>query len=207
MTAWLARHLLNVACDTLPADRTVWGLAMRSELEEAIERGQGLTFALGCIMASLTERFARSPGRFAPARGVIALALIGPVTVFYLGCAWSAWRLLSLGDDPYLSALRRSDSDMTAAAAYLGSAPIFMGLLFLLASAHLCAGVQFAFGRMPPLILSLASATLLSMTTVILIHDVTSGWQGAVWQGVGVGVQAILASILLMSQSREGFVR
>lgn len=59
--------------------RRDWALAMRAELEAAVDDGQPLAFALGCLASALREMPLHAEGRFHLANHAIAVGMVIPI--------------------------------------------------------------------------------------------------------------------------------
>lgn len=57
MPTWIARRVMALATSNLPAERGVWGQAMRAEFE-SLQTGR-LSWALGCLVAALGWRLGK----------------------------------------------------------------------------------------------------------------------------------------------------
>ena len=87
MTAILARAIMAVAEACVGDDRRYWGLAMRSELEAAIDDGKPLTFAAGCLIGALREMPKHEEGRFTLTSHAVALGLLPLAAPLIMGTA------------------------------------------------------------------------------------------------------------------------
>jgi hypothetical protein len=84
----IAIMLVDRAARWLPAQRSQWGDAMREELQHVKSDRHALEWALGCVLASFTERVrAMSVSRLGVSRWVAALewlACFGPLTALWV---------------------------------------------------------------------------------------------------------------------------
>ena len=87
MTAILARAVMALAEACLGDDRRDWALAMRSELDAAIDDGKPLTFAAGCLIGALREMPKHEEGRFALTSHAVALGLLPLAALLLVGTA------------------------------------------------------------------------------------------------------------------------
>ncbi len=85
MTAILARGVLAVAEACLGDRRRDWALAMRVELDAAIEDGRSLTFAFGCLIGALREMPRHEEGRFTLTSHAVALGLLPAAALLLMG--------------------------------------------------------------------------------------------------------------------------
>ena len=87
MTATLARAIVTVAAACLGDRRRDWALAMRNELDVAIDDGKPLAFALGCLMSALRDMPKHEEGRFTLTSHAVALGLLPLAALLMLGTA------------------------------------------------------------------------------------------------------------------------
>jgi hypothetical protein len=127
----IAAALSVYASNMLPPERSVWGRAMKNELEHIEDDLQALTWAAGCVLAVYIERggrkmdepirsfgaIVRKPSAMVPlAMSVIALAMLGGAYIFGLamghgglvrepdeGALAHLWQLLMAGQLPVLA--------------------------------------------------------------------------------------------------------
>jgi hypothetical protein len=78
VTAAVARAVMILASRCFGERRRTWAMAMQAELEVAIEDGQPLTFAIGCLASAVQEMPAHSEGRFTLAVHAIVFGLMIP---------------------------------------------------------------------------------------------------------------------------------
>jgi hypothetical protein len=87
MTATLARAVLTVAEACLGDHRREWAMAMRSELDAAIDDGKPLTFALGCLIGAVRDLPKHAEGRFMLTSHAVALGLLPAAALLMVGTA------------------------------------------------------------------------------------------------------------------------
>jgi hypothetical protein len=86
---------LSAAC--LGANRREWATAMRAEFEEAVDAGEPLRFALGCLWSAVPGLVTREEGRRALASHVLAIGILLPVAVLLLVSVASGFPYLTTG--------------------------------------------------------------------------------------------------------------
>jgi hypothetical protein len=122
MSAPVARALLSLAAACLGERRREWAMAMRGELEAAVEQGRPLAFAAGCVIAAWREMPNHREGRFALANNALALGLLVPMAGLQI--AWAAGF--------YGGPVPGSVEDLYLCDAFMGAVPSLLGLsLFL----------------------------------------------------------------------------
>jgi len=138
MTLGASRAVMTLASCCLGESRRDWAQAMEAEFEEAVNEGQPLAFATGCLLTAWREMPQHQEGRLVLASYALALGLLIPMAVFSFACA------LGL---PQLSAGRGILFGMTTASGewspYLASAqmaavPALLLLWLLLGVGRLC---------------------------------------------------------------------
>ena len=87
MTAILARAVMTLAEACLGDRRREWALAMRTELDVAIDDGKPLAFAFGCLTGALREMPKHAEGRFMLTSHAVALGLFPMVALLIVGTA------------------------------------------------------------------------------------------------------------------------
>lgn len=87
MTANLAHAVMTLAEACLGDHRRDWALAMRSEMDVAIDDGKPLSFALGCLIGALRDMPKHMEGRFALTSHAVALGLFPVTALLILGTA------------------------------------------------------------------------------------------------------------------------
>ena len=87
MTAKLARAVMRLAEACLGDRRRDWALAMRIELDVAIDDGKPLTFAVGCLTGAVRDMPKHEEGRFTLTSHAVALGLFPIVALLMLGTA------------------------------------------------------------------------------------------------------------------------
>ena len=85
MTAKLACAVMRLAEACLGDHRHDWALAMRSELDVAIDDGKPLTFALGCLTSAVRDMPKHAEGRFMLTSHVVALGLFPIAALLIVG--------------------------------------------------------------------------------------------------------------------------
>lgn len=85
MTAKLAGAVMALAEACLGDRRREWALAMRSELDVAIDEGRPLAFAVGCLTGALRDMPRHAEGRFALTSHAVALGLFPIVALLVVG--------------------------------------------------------------------------------------------------------------------------
>lgn len=134
MRTSLARAALILATHCLPQKDHAWGLAMQAELEQAIEAGQPLRFAVGCLAASLWRMPAQEEGRFSLTAHGLAIGLMVPVAAAQIsGAIFGISRFLNTGGVAAVGSLQRA----FLASAYQAGVPLLAMLALFLAAGHL----------------------------------------------------------------------
>ncbi len=180
MRATVSRAILALATFGMRSRDQGWGIAMRSELEEAIAEGAGLQFAFGCLVASWGRIPTHDEGRFSLTIHALALGLIVPIAAWQVtGLCQGFPAMLRIGDFAAPDSLQ----GYLMTSAYQGLTPLIAAVSLLLGVAHLrlawmlldrdWAGVEAA-GAM-----SLAAA----VTTIILIGLLNCDVSQALRQG------------------------
>ena len=90
MTAKLANAVMALAEACLGDRRREWALAMRSELDVAIDEGRPLAFAVGCLTGALRDMPRHAEGRFALTSHAVALGLLPIAALLIMGIAGGA---------------------------------------------------------------------------------------------------------------------
>lgn len=134
MRVALSRAILTLATLCMRSRDYGWGIAMRSELEEAIADGGGLRFAFGCLVASWGRMPAHDEGRFSLTIHAFALGLIVPIGSFQVVGLWHGFpAMLSIGD----FAVPNSLQGYLMTSAYQGLTPLIAVVSLVLGGAHL----------------------------------------------------------------------
>ena len=137
MTATLARAAMTLAEACLGDDRRDWALAMRAELDVAIDEGKPLSFALGCLMGALREMPKQAEGRFTLTSHAVALGLLPIVALLMLGAA-SAFPFLPSGHAGISGWLAGGSAHATLLTPWnRGFAPALAVLIWGLVAGHL----------------------------------------------------------------------
>lgn len=84
MTVPLARLVMTLAAASLGSHRHGWKLAMEAEFDAAIEDGEGLSFAIGCLSTAWRELPCHVEGRRTLARHITVFGLILPAAAMLL---------------------------------------------------------------------------------------------------------------------------
>jgi hypothetical protein len=175
MTAPVSRALLLVASRSLGSDRRAWGLAMEAEFEEAVDDGEPLMFALGCLIAAWRQIGKSSEGRLILADYALAMGLLVPMAALHFQQAGA-----------FLSSADGSPFGMSGAGAglssYLGwsqdtASPIVLIMWLLLGVTHLCLAWTLVEGDWPRVVkcgtLIGAAMITLSLFTGVLMLDLS----------------------------------
>jgi hypothetical protein len=85
MTAKLACAVMALTEACLGDHRRDWALAMRTEMDAAIDDGKPLSFAVGCLMGALRTMPKHEDGRFTLTSHAVALGLFPVVALLMLG--------------------------------------------------------------------------------------------------------------------------
>lgn len=81
----LAVTLVGWCAALLPADRAIWGAAMKAEMDMIADDGAALSFAFGCLWGSIKQRiftliFAARSVRVGMIGAMVALSLLSAIT-------------------------------------------------------------------------------------------------------------------------------
>lgn len=87
MRTFISRAMVTLAAMCMEEKHWAWGIAMRAELEEAIDADKPGRFALGCLVASLRRMPAHAEGRFRLTAWAFVLGLMIPMAALQIGCA------------------------------------------------------------------------------------------------------------------------
>jgi len=68
--------IMRLAEQMMPVDQRDWGRAMRAEYRELSDKGEKLTFALGCLQVSLIRAAQTRQGLSVIGRGLVFIALL-----------------------------------------------------------------------------------------------------------------------------------
>lgn len=80
----LSRVVMAIAVRSFSESRHDWAMAMEVEFEVAVEAGEGLAFAVGCLMGAWREMPAYEEGRFTLASYLFSLGVIVPMAALLL---------------------------------------------------------------------------------------------------------------------------
>jgi hypothetical protein len=134
MRVSLARAMLGLATLCMATKHHAWGLAMQAELEEAIEAGKPLRFALGCLAASLCRMPTHEEGRFSLTAHGLAIGLMVPLAALQIGgTVLGISHLLHIGSFAAAGSLQA----YFLAGAYRVAIPLLAILTLLLGLGHL----------------------------------------------------------------------
>jgi hypothetical protein len=134
MTAPLARALMILAVRGLGNDRREWALAMSAEYQVAAAEGRALSFAAGCLLASLRALPWHADGRLAFVRHAAVVGIIVP-----LACLQIAWAFdvdTGIGALAHFWVIPPTANPFTVQA-QLGGVPALLILWLLLTAGHL----------------------------------------------------------------------
>lgn len=196
MNQRLARAIIAVAMAALGRSQREWALAMRAELDAAIEDGKPLTFALGCLVAAWGEMPRREEGRFLLASYALVLGLIIPMAAMQLACATGLPLLFSGGEAPPGVPAWDSGQQLYLAGAYLVAKPFLLGIWMLLCVLHLRLAWLLLEREWTGVVRACAlcaalTATLVIFNGVLLLADARTVGQAA---ALGVELLAVAAA-------------
>lgn len=134
MRARLCRAMLTLAIACMSNKHHAWGLAMQAELEEAIDAGKPLRFALGCLAATLSRMPTHEEGRFSLTAHALAIGLMIPVGALQVsGMLLGISHFLSIGSFAAAGSLQ----SVFLASAYQAAIPLLVVLTLLIGAGHL----------------------------------------------------------------------
>lgn len=137
MTAKLARAVTGLAEACLGDHRREWALAMRTELDAAIDDGKPLTFAVGCLMGAVRDMPKHAEGRFTLTSHVVALGLFPIAAMLIVGTA-SGFPFLPSGHAGIAGWLAGSGAPSSLLTPWnRGFAPALAMLIWALIAGHL----------------------------------------------------------------------
>lgn len=84
MSDALARLLMALATCWLGDARRDWAQAMRGEFAEAVDAGEGLGFAAGCLTSAMRAMWAQPEGRFTLATHMLAVGVLVPMAALLI---------------------------------------------------------------------------------------------------------------------------
>lgn len=134
MRVFLSRAMITLAVACLGHRYRTWSTAMEAELEEAIDAGEPLAFAFGCLTASLRRMPFHGEGRFTLSAYTFATCVMIPMATLQIGCAILSWPFLpAVGGIAVLS----GEQHPILVGAYQVAIPSLVILLVLLGLGHL----------------------------------------------------------------------
>ena len=91
----LARCIIAIAVRCLSDRRHQWASAMAAEFETAVDEGEALSFAIGCLATALREMPTHEEGRFALASHIFALGVMLPIAALLVSSVPRGFALLA----------------------------------------------------------------------------------------------------------------
>jgi hypothetical protein len=137
MTAAAARAVMFLATCCLGEDRREWALAMEGEFEAAVEKGEPLPFALGCLAASWGEMPRHREGRLVLANYTLALGLLIPMALLQFAWAIGFPNLFPGQSGPYRMLTDGGTQGAFLADAQFAARPALFVIWLLLGVGHL----------------------------------------------------------------------
>lgn len=137
MTSAAARAMMSLATCCLGEDRREWALAMEGEFEVAAEKGEGLTFAAGCLVAAWGEMPKHEEGRLVLASYTLALGVLIPMALLQFACAIGLPNVLTGQSGSYRMLSEGGAQGPFLADAQLTALPILLVMWLLLGLGHL----------------------------------------------------------------------
>ena len=138
MTAVAARAVMFLARCCLGEDRREWALAMEGEFEAAVEKGEPLAFAAGCLIAAWGEMPKHEEGRLVLANYALALGLLIPMAFLQFACAIGFPNVFTGQNGPYRMLSEGGAQNPFLTDAQLTARPALFGIWLLLGIGHLC---------------------------------------------------------------------
>lgn len=138
MSATLSRSVMTMAACCLGEHRRDWALAMEAEFAAAVEEGEPLVFAIGCLVAAARDMPMHREGRFALAIHLFVLGVMLPIAALLVAGALLGFPYMAVGHAGALSILW--DTGKPALLLNDGSraaAPALTLSVLLLAAVHL----------------------------------------------------------------------
>lgn len=176
MIRGFAQALMRLAVATLGPEQASWAQAMVAEYGAAFADGHELRFAAGRLRAALGESLRGSLGRARAASLVVAIGLLVPGAAYQLLCV-VGYPFLPVGHLGLFAALSPgSAQDLYFGEAVRGAAPALVALRLVLLAGHL----RLAWALLDrdwlkvvqaAALIGAASATLMSFTAILLLHD------------------------------------
>jgi hypothetical protein len=91
----IARAIMTISVRCFGDPRRDWAHAMQAEFDVAVEMGEPLSFASGCLLSAIRELPVHEEGRFALASYILALGVIVPVGVLLLASVTQGFPFLA----------------------------------------------------------------------------------------------------------------
>jgi len=136
MRVAIACVVMALAARCFGKHRRDWASAMEAELQAAIEEGESLSFASGCLLRAIRELPAHEDGRFAIASHVLALGIIIPIAGLMLISVGQGYPFLA-PNEAGTDAILGTGRPMLVNAANQTGLPLLTLLTFVLGSGHL----------------------------------------------------------------------
>lgn len=135
----ISRAMMALAICWLGQRRSEWSAAMQAEFAEALDDGQPLAFAAGCVVSACREMATGEEGRFTLANYGLALCVMVPMAAVQTGCALLGWPYLYPGGSGLSGALLVGrEHENLLRSIYLAAVPSIALLNLLLGVGHLC---------------------------------------------------------------------
>jgi len=182
----ISRAMMALAVRSMGQRRREWSAAMQAEFETALENGQPLAFASGCLVAACREMAAQQEGRLTLTSYALALGVMLPMAALQTGCALFGLPYLYPGESGLSGALLEGQAHETLLRSiYLAAVPSLMLLTLLLGVGHLCiawAMLENNWSRVMRLALleMAATITLISLMGVLFLNSSQALMQAAV---------------------------
>ena len=196
----LSDLVIEMAALGLQRSDAPWRAAMRAEYAVARADGAGLSFAVGCLVASAVRLTTSREGRAWLSLHAAVLLLVVPLAAFHLGCAATGVMRMAGATDPYYVHLLQQGGEMTALAGrYRDSLPVVTLLLVLLGSVHLLIAWAILDRRWVAARLLWLAAACVVATLLAVILSIGSTPMGAALQCI-----ALMAEAALLLAARGG---
>jgi len=138
MTLGASRAVMTLASCCLGESRRDWAQAMEAEFEEAVNEGQPLAFATGCLLTAWREMPQHQEGRLVLASYALALGLLIPMAVFSFACALGLPQLSAGRGILFGMATASGEWSPYLASAQMAAVPALLLLWLLLGVGRLC---------------------------------------------------------------------